>query len=210
MDVGQKIQIGIGITTVFAIILGPIIALWLQRISERRREAGNRKVYVFRTLMASRATRLSQNHIEALNAIEVEFGGSKENEKRVIEAWKLYLDHLATKVDQSWTARGDDIFTDLLYEMARCLNYSFDKVWIKRNIYYPKGHGEIEEDQYIIRKALVKLLTGQNALKMDVESFPLDEDFAEKQKKLTEASIEILEGRKSVPVKIVDDLKQKK
>ena len=210
MDVGQKIQIGIGITTVFAIILGPIIALWLQRISERRREAGNRKVYVFRTLMASRATRLSQNHIEALNAIEVEFGGSKENEKRVIEAWKLYLDHLATKVDQSWTARGDDIITDLLYEMARCLNYSFDKVWIKRNIYYPKGHGEIEEDQYIIRKALVKLLTGQNALKMDVESFPLDEDFAEKQKKLTEASIEILEGRKSVPVKIVDDLKQKK
>ena len=83
----------LALATIFAIILGPIVALWLQRISERRQDRRYRKLVIFKELMATRATRISPRHVDALNAIEVEF--SSKGDKRVLDAWRLYLDHLA-------------------------------------------------------------------------------------------------------------------
>ena len=68
----------LALATIVAIILGPIVALWLQRISERRRDQRNRKLVIFKELMATRATRLSPRHVDALNAIEVEFSDGSQ------------------------------------------------------------------------------------------------------------------------------------
>jgi hypothetical protein len=119
--------------------------------------------------MATRGSKLSYRHVEALNAIQVEFlGGTKE--KRVVDAWKIYLDHLNTPMPEPptdlapWGLRAEELLTDLLYEMSQCLGYDFDKVTIKRNVYTPRGHGELELDQHVLRKALVDILIGRKAL----------------------------------------------
>ena len=60
-----------------------------------------------------------------MNAIEVEFSDGSAGDKRVLEAWRLYLDHLKDddKGDnERWTDKGNDLLTDLLYEMSRALS----------------------------------------------------------------------------------------
>ena len=147
------------LATIFAIFLGPIVALWIQRISERRRDHRYRKLVIFKELMTTRATRISPRHVDALNAIEVEFSQSKggKGDKRVLNTWRLYLDHLGDNEmndnqTQRWREKGNDLLTDLLYEMSRVLEYDFDKVALKKNVYSPQGHADLETDQYLLRK----------------------------------------------------------
>ncbi|HVZ24086.1 MAG TPA: DUF6680 family protein [Vicinamibacterales bacterium] len=144
---------------------------WAQRISEQRRELKRRKLFVFKELMATRAAKVSPRHVEALNAIEIEFSSGRGSDKKVADAWRLYLDHLNDTVDPNdsgaltqWGKKGDDLLTDLLYEMSQALQFEFDKVALKKGIYSPKAHGEMEIDQYMLRKYLVELMAGKRAI----------------------------------------------
>src|SRR6185295_14020788 len=88
--------------TIAAILLGPIIAIRITTYLERRRESYNRKERAFRTLMATRATRLSGDHVQALNMIDIEFYEKKKwkknsKNKAVVEAWMEYLDLLGKR-----------------------------------------------------------------------------------------------------------------
>ena len=85
--------IALGVLTVVAIVCGPIIALQIQRKLDREREALNRKLWVFKTLMSFRATALAPGFVQALNLIDVEFSGHNDKEKAVRNAWKVLLDH---------------------------------------------------------------------------------------------------------------------
>lgn len=88
--------------TIAAIILGPILAVQAQKILEGRREKRTRRLDLFRTLMKTRAERISRDHVQALNMIDIEFYGRRifgrrfqiKKEKRVTNAWKTYNDHL--------------------------------------------------------------------------------------------------------------------
>ena len=55
-------------------------------------------------------------------------------------------------------------FVDLIWEIGQHLGFSFGKVAIKRDTYSPIAHGELEEDQKLIRKGIVELLAGKRAL----------------------------------------------
>ena len=153
---------------ILAIIAGPILAVQAQKWIERRREQHGRKLWLFRELMATRGTRLSPRHVEALNTIDMEYFPSKRKQRRVHEAWRSYLDALDTPHDpqnpQPIRDKRDNAFDDLLYEMGNFLGFTFDRVAIRRNIYSPVAHGQIEEDQQLIRKGVVDLLTGKRAL----------------------------------------------
>ena len=156
----------LALTTIAAIIIGPIVALWLQRISERRRDRRNRKLVIFKELMATRATRVSPRHVDA-NAIEVEFSEGSAGDKGVLEAWRLYLDHLGdgdSGDEQRWTDKGNDLFTDLLYEMSRALQYDFSKITLKKNVYSPRAHGDLELDQHLLRKYVVEMMAGKRPI----------------------------------------------
>ncbi len=56
--------------------------------------------------------------------------------------------------------------------MAKSLNYDFDKAHIKSSSYYPHGYGELEDDQYIIRKRLVELLQGSRSIPVHIINTP--------------------------------------
>ena len=129
------------ILMIFAVLISPLLAVQVQKIIELWRETKQRKILIFKTLMATRGTTLSPRHVEALNMIDLEFSIKNKNEKRVVEAWKMYLDHLydlnvdpkdpdyRVKMDV-WTKRSIELLTDLLYEMAQNLGYEFDKAAI--------------------------------------------------------------------------------
>ena len=153
---------------IVAVILGPILAVQAQKWLERRREERMRKLFLFRELMATRAARLSQRHVEALNLIDLEYPGDKKKDKGVHEAWRSYLDALGTPNDPERQEiifnKRNEAFIELMYQMAQRLDFPFDKVAIQRNIYSPIGHGKLEDDQELIRRGIVDLLTGKRAL----------------------------------------------
>lgn len=172
------------IVMIFAVIAGPILAVQAQKYIESIRESKNRKLLIFHTLMSTRATRLAQDHVAALNMIDIEFYGNtrfgKRNqssgEKKITNAWKVYNDHLANKASEeridSWINKSDDLFTSLLYSMAQYLGYEFDEVQLKRDCYRPIAHGDIENEQHKLRQGLVAVLEGTKSIPMTVTHLP--------------------------------------
>jgi hypothetical protein len=92
----QKILVGIdtiviSVLIVVAIIFAPIVALNIQRKADEAREWKNRKLWIFKTLMLNRSTRLNPAFVQALNMIDIEFTAASE--KGIQDASKKLLDH---------------------------------------------------------------------------------------------------------------------
>ena len=179
---------------VIATLLGPIFAVQAQKAIELIRESRRRKTFLFEQLMATRAARVSPEHVRALNMIDLVFFGKKifwytrrtVEEQRVLDGWNEYRDHLNNKGPeeqiQTWGAKGDELFTNLLFAISEDLKYKFDRVQLKRGAYSPIAHSEIETELTELRKAAVSLVTGKHALKMNVVGFPTDQEMFEANK----------------------------
>lgn len=74
---------------IIAVLVGPIIAVQLTRYRDNLKE---RKLAIFKVLMATRAYNVSWTHVEALNRIDLEFDHNNRKEKAVIAAWKEYIE----------------------------------------------------------------------------------------------------------------------
>lgn len=167
-----------------AVIVGPILAVQAQKLIEALRSKKQRRLNLFFTLMSTRATRLAPDHVGSLNMIDIEFYGRRmfgvrlqtPSEKKVTNSWKTYNDHLNNNYPEdrldAWHDKADDLFTVMLYAMSQALGYDFDEVQLKRDCYRPKGHGELEDQQYAIRAGVVDLLAGKRSLPMAVTYFP--------------------------------------
>jgi hypothetical protein len=77
-----------------ATVIGPIAAVQAQKWVEKFRERRNEKMRVFAALMYTRGTRLSLEHVQALNRIELAF----HKDPKVMAAWRAYLDNLSQTV----------------------------------------------------------------------------------------------------------------
>ena len=159
-------SIPLALLTIAAIVIGPIVALWIQRKIDEEREQLNRKRVIFKELMATRAARLSPRHVDALNAVGVEFSeGADDDSKPVMDAWRLYLDHLNTggtlrndQIDR-WTERGLELLIAMLHEMSKALQYNFDQVAL-RNIYAPIAHSQHEMNERRLLQHLGEITAG--------------------------------------------------
>ncbi len=153
-----------------AVLLGPIIAVQLTRHLDNKKEERERKLQVFKTLMATRSYAVSWDHVGALNRIDLEFDKDDKKEKAVIEAWKAYLDLLrdGSISSEQWNIKRIDLFVELLHKMAQVLDYDFDKTHIKNSSYSPEAHGNIEEEQKALRTGLIEVLAGKRSIPMTV------------------------------------------
>ncbi len=170
------------IVIAFAVLAGPLIAVQVQKWLEEFREKRKNKQLVFATLMRTRAARVSPEHVQALNAIEIVFFGKKKKDTDVVTGWRTYLDHLNVPhpkgVDEeiraakqvSWAEESDRLFIELLKRMADALGYKFDRVTLKRSCYSPRAEGEREDDFLKLRQFLGKLATWKAAL--PIVAFP--------------------------------------
>ncbi len=200
-------------------LLGPVLAVQAQKWIEGIKATNNRKKLVFEQLMATRSNRVSPEHVRALNMIDLVFNGSiwfgstirGGSEKKVLECWREYLDHLNNKsIDiHHWVSLGDELLTNLLCAIGEDVGYKFDRVHIKRGIYSPIAHGEIENELTDIRKGLLALFKGDSALKMNVVGFPIDKDALEANKNLINNMNELTsDGSLKVSIKADDSAKQ--
>lgn len=157
-----------------AVLLGPIIAVQLTRYLDNKKEERERKLQVFKTLMATRSYAVSWDHVGALNRIDLEFDKDDKKEKAVIEAWKAYLDLLrdGSISSEQWNIKRIDLFVEFLHKMAQVLDYDFDKTHIKNSSYSPVAHENIEEEQKKLRAGLIEVLAGNRSIPMKVVNWP--------------------------------------
>ena len=195
-----------------AVISGPIAAVRIQKFLEGRNEAKERRVTVFKNLMATRASTLAYQHVSALNLVGLEFHGKEYS--KVISAWNIYLDHLSSfpkdeeTLGKMWAEKCNDLLSDLLYEMGISLGFEFDKVHIKKAGYIPKGYTDQESDQNYIRRATIEVLDGNRPLPLKIVSIPGDPEAAEAaevQKELQLVLTKFYKEGLPFPVKIVDE-----
>ncbi len=198
--------------TVLATVLGPVLAVQAQKWIERVQERNRRKSWVFNQLMATRASRLSPDHVQALNMIDLAFYGRRDfgksratkTEVAVTDAWHEYLDHLSTRTDEMvWGVRSDELFTNLLSAMAKDVGYSFDRVQLKKGAYSPVAHGEQEAHLQTQRQLLGEVLAGDRSIKMEVTAFPTSQDAMEMQVSLQHKLADALSGNGALRVTMV-------
>jgi hypothetical protein len=153
--------------TLAAIVVAPLVALQVSQRLERQRAKRDRRLIIFRALMANRSSALAPDHVQALNMIDIEFAGKDRKSRAVVSAWQEYVAHLNEgfgPVTEVWISRRQNLFIDLLHSMAQSLGYDFDKAHIRRTSYFPKGYGDLERDQLALRKGLLDVLQGKAAL----------------------------------------------
>lgn len=158
-----------------AVIAGPILAVQAQKAIERWTERRSSKRAIFATLMSTRGTRLSPEHVRALNMIDLAFYGTirfgrrrqTTNERAVTNAWKEYLDYLSQDESAITIDTREDLFVKLLEAIAKSLSLEFDRVHLKRNVYSPVAHHQLEMEQRQLRKSVLEIAEGKKALRVD-------------------------------------------
>jgi hypothetical protein len=202
---------------ILATLLGPVLAVQAQKAIERARERHSRKSWVFHQLMATRAARVSPEHVQALNMIDLAFYGNQlfgvhrrsKSAQAVIDAWREYHDHLNTKVEddalQLWHVKGEELFINMLYSMAVEVGYKFDRVQLKKGAYSPIAHGELEDQQRALRKLAIGVMGGDIPIKMEVTSLPIHEEALKSQLELQSKLSSALEGRGALTVAVKSD-----
>ncbi len=172
MDKNQVITISDWIM-ICAVLLAPVIAVQVQKWMENFREDKSRKLLIFKSLMSTRATSLSNEHVQSLNMIDLEFNNKKYS--NVTSAWKTYLDHLNSyprdneSLQPVWADKRIDFLAKLLQEMGHSLGYDFDEVHIKKGIYIPEAHTKLEDDNIKIRQGLINIIEGEKSLNINVK-----------------------------------------
>ena len=167
---------------VAATALSPLIALQVQKLIEEFKEKKSAKRQIFYALMATRATPVHIDRVQALNRIDLEFDqAGRRLDREVISRWHLYADHLNMSVNNAnesqavaWSARSDELFTELLFAISQALGYPFDRVYLRRGIYYPQAHGEAERRRDIFERSIIRVLNGDAPLAMKITELPLD------------------------------------
>lgn len=193
---------------IVAILIAPFLAVFAQRQIELWREQRQRKLWVFKTLMATRGRTLSSEHVQALNMIELEF--QKSSEKPILDAWKEYHDHLCSYPREGenqkeravvWDDETAKLLANLLIKMSEAFSYKFDAVQVKKGAYSPQGHATTEIELQLLRRFVLEWLAGDR--KVSVSIVPKDDETA-KQGQLFMAGISgIIEGQKQIKVELV-------
>jgi hypothetical protein len=155
--------------------------------------------------MATRATRVVPEHVQALNMIDLEFFGGRwrgqtAKEREVINRWRIYGDHLNRNVRDApeavvatWNEKREELFIDLLEALSRTLGYDFDRVRLKRGAYYPQAHEDADIRREEFEKALVKIVTGEAPLAMKLTEVTANPELVELQKRLQEGMLSVIE-----------------
>ncbi|WP_413595084.1 DUF6680 family protein [Citrobacter youngae] len=181
------------IIAITATVISPLLAVQTQKFIEKYSQQKSLKIDIFKQLMATRSqnARLSNEHVRALNMIDLAFYGKVKkgktkrsaSEGRVLSSWKLYFAHLNTSYPGNdntqgaiWNQTSNNLFLDLLSDIAKDIGYDFERVQLQTATYSPVAHGAIESDQIKIRKGLAAIFSGEDALKMEIINIPARQD----------------------------------
>jgi hypothetical protein len=160
--------------TIFAILIGPIIAVLTQLAIQKRQRVRDQKLWVYSTLMSYRATWAAADFVRAINFVDVVFF----DYKAIRDKRKAIMDHIkaTTKPDGTlepvdWN-RAEDLFAELLDLMGKQLGYAFEHTQIKQTAYYPVAHEKLDRTAIELREKGLAVLEGRTAIKVKMDGQP--------------------------------------
>ncbi|MBD9493182.1 DUF6680 family protein [Ensifer sp. ENS01] len=165
MQFTEWLNAGILLATIVAIVYGPIKAVKITRNMDDARAKENRRVEIFRNLMRTRQIQLDEEHVYALNLIEIEFYG----EEKIVSAYRAYMNHLNTPLpavdaqDKFFEDRRD-LFIDLLHVIGKAVGYEFDRRDLGKFGYVPAGWGNEAERQRYLQHLFIEVLENKRPL----------------------------------------------
>ena len=154
------------VTTIVAIVYGPIKAVEITKNRDIQRDAEARKRLILSTLMRTRKMVMNADHVGALNQVQLEFFKHTD----VLLAYKAYIANLSDTVSTSgnaldnFLARRSDLFFDLLHTIAKASDVTIDRHELDRLAYVPFGWQAEQNEIQAFRTAMLALLNGQRTL----------------------------------------------
>lgn len=144
--------------------LGPIFAVAITLWRETVRAKYTRRLHVFRTLMATRRVGLSNDHVNALNLVEVDFYSCR----KVETAWSEYKEFLNNRskppVNEQWVDDKERLLAKLLFEIAAVLGFKIPALDIFKGGYAPEGWAYREARVFGALDYIHQLSEGANVL----------------------------------------------
>lgn len=143
--------------TVAAIIAGPVLALFAQRWVDLWREKDARRKRLFFTLMSTRGSFLSAEHVQALNTIDEVF----HDDDHIRGLWHKCVEHLDTErknVDE-WNEKAITLRIDLYQAIGNRLGFTYTHNDFKRHVYVPQFHVDVAENQSRALEGLANALS---------------------------------------------------
>lgn len=164
---------------VAATLLGPVAAIVVSLLMTWRhddaRQMLERRMRVFRALLATRASAAHYDHVSALNLVEIDFYQITP----VIDAWRVYMRHLnSVPPDRKLTLEEGKLFNDkrtdllatLLKKIADFLRFEMGEIDLKRGGYSPQAWGDQEERDAAMKEAVTILASGERPLRVRPEA----------------------------------------
>ncbi len=127
------------ILTLFAIMVGPIVAVGITVATEARRRLKEQQIQTLRMLMSTRHLPSDAAYSTAINLIPVEFNGVRT----VMEAWTAYIEKIRFYPSaEAMASHQEEILnkqTKLIFSMTQHLGYSLAESDIQISAYAAKG-----------------------------------------------------------------------
>ena len=196
---GQQAQAVIGamgILTIVALLVGPVIGVGIARWIDVVRSKRERRMEIFRTLMRTRRSTMWPDHVGALNLVEIEF----QDVPSIIKSWKDLFTHLGQahprkigeltndnmekqerdKRDDEYGIRLQEerqkLLAKLLHSIAKNLGFKIEQLDIFEGDYTPQGWDDIDLEQRAIRFYTLQLLRGKRTLPIGVIDYTKSND----------------------------------
>lgn len=158
---------------IFAVILAPVIAVWVGQKLQDRAEKRKDKMSVFKAIMTDRYG-WSRETVLALNSIPIVFA----NDKVVRDAWKEYYKCLCIQEPNPMELKQrSEALYKLLENMASTLGYDGTINWNDiQNPYIPRGMASSFDNAMTIQDQMAFLLQ-----RMSVSAVEADKKQTEEQ-----------------------------
>lgn len=160
----------IKVINILAVIVAPIVAVWIGQKLQDRQEKRKDKLEMFKTLMMARNSWTPES-VRALNILDIVFS----DDKKVRFAWKGYYEKLCVNNPDEPTdvelKKIQNAQYELLETMANSLGYKDKITWETiQNPYKPIGLGELEQNQRKYQEG--QLALAEIATRMKNGQFP--------------------------------------
>lgn len=152
--------------TIVAIIIGPLVGIWVTRFIDKAKEKQHQKWQIFVTLIKMRGQFLSYENVGALNMIPIIF----RDETDVILKWKSLI---SVFNDTGWNDQAKipslnnsvhNRVLDLIEVIGKALGANLPNENEFKIGYSPMLWKTIEDEQSQIRQGLISLLNRKSAI----------------------------------------------
>ena len=154
---------GVTVVNVFAVLLSSVIAVLITFYLQNRREKRQQRLTILGTLIATRHSPVTEEHVRALNMIDVVFHDCS----KVRQLWREYFDMVCNRGldnEVGFAARQKKNL-ELITEMARTLGYGKAITHLDMDrVYYPIGLGDQSKKSAELLDELLRVLKGSKGI----------------------------------------------